>query len=261
MASFKIAQFTLATAVADDGTVTGIAYPSGTNQAFFTGGAASATGVAIINENDVYTEAASKIGITYGASTITLTNTSDVTWPTESTVILQLGYNAGLTEADLGSILATAAEINRAADVSTRLVTITATGAITETVNEGKVNLLAEVGGDAIVTLTMPAALGTGARYEFYVGVVNTSTYVIQKASSDVFSGKAQIWDADASTGALVFDAAGSSSSDVITLNATTTGGARIGDYVKLVDLKSGVWGVEILGHCAAGSNPATPFS
>ena len=89
---FKTVELVLAAAVADDGTVTGIAYPSGTNQAFFTSGNASATGVAILNGNDVYAEAATKVGITYGASTITLTNKSDVTWPAGSDVILQLGY-------------------------------------------------------------------------------------------------------------------------------------------------------------------------
>ena len=89
---FKTVELVLAAAVADDGTVTGIAYPSGTNQAFFTSGNASATGVAVLNGNDVYAEAATKVGITYGASTITLTNKSDVTWPAGSDVILQLGY-------------------------------------------------------------------------------------------------------------------------------------------------------------------------
>ena len=89
---FKTVELVLAAAVADDGTVTGIAYPSGTNQAFFTSGNASATGVAVLNGNDVYAEAATKVGITYGASTITLTNTSGVTWPAGSDVILQLGY-------------------------------------------------------------------------------------------------------------------------------------------------------------------------
>ncbi len=89
---FKTVELVLAAAVADDGTVTGIAYPSGTNQAFFTSGNASATGVAVLNGNDVYAEAATKVGITYGASTITLTNKSGVTWPAGSDVILQLGY-------------------------------------------------------------------------------------------------------------------------------------------------------------------------
>ena len=89
---FKTVELVLAAAVADNGTVTGIAYPSGTNQAFFTSGNASATGVAVLNGNDVYAEAATKVGITYGASTITLTNKSGVTWPAGSDVILQLGY-------------------------------------------------------------------------------------------------------------------------------------------------------------------------
>lgn len=90
----KTLDLVLGSAVADDGTVTGIAYPSGTNQAFFTDPNDNANGEAIINGNDVYTEAAAQIGITYGASTITLTNTSGVTWAAGSTVALGLAYAA-----------------------------------------------------------------------------------------------------------------------------------------------------------------------
>jgi hypothetical protein len=156
---------------------------------------------------------------------------------------------------------ATAAEINRAADVSARVVTIVATGAITEAANEGKINLLGEVGGDAIVTLTLPASTGGGARYKFYLSVANTSTYVIQKAGSDVFTGMARIWDMDAATTESIFDAVGTSSSDVFTWNAGTTGGYRIGDWVEFVDILAGFWAVESSAHCPTSSNPATPFS
>lgn len=90
--AFKIHTQKLASAVADDGTIAGIPYPAGTDQAFFTGDNANATGVAVVAGNDVYRQTASKIGITYGASTITLTNTSDVTWPAGSDLLLQLGY-------------------------------------------------------------------------------------------------------------------------------------------------------------------------
>lgn len=70
----KIVETTLASAIADDGTLT-IAYPSGTNQAFFTGGNASANGQLIINGNDVYDENDSTtFGLAYGASNITFTN-------------------------------------------------------------------------------------------------------------------------------------------------------------------------------------------
>lgn len=92
---FKTVELVLAANVASGGTVTGIAYPAGTNQAFFSSGNASATGVAIVNANDVYTEAGSKISIAYGGSTITLTNSSGVSWPAGSELLLQLGYAAG----------------------------------------------------------------------------------------------------------------------------------------------------------------------
>jgi hypothetical protein len=255
---FKIIEITLGSAIADDGTLTGIAYPSGTNQAYFTGGALSNTGKAIINYNDVYNQADPGIGITYGASTITLTNLSGVTWPATSHVTLQLGYAAGLTVSDLSGLTATVAEMNRVADVSTRVVSITATGSITEAANEGKRNLL---NASALVTLTMPASTGSGARYRFIVGTVNTSNYVIQKAGSDVFSGQVQIWDRDAATSVSFFDAAGSSSSDVFTLNGTTTGGSRVGDWVEFADDAAGIWTVTGVLSCPTSSNPATPFA
>ena len=88
----KTIDMVLAAAVANSGTITGIAYPAGTNQAFFTGANAQATGVAIVNGNDVYREAASKVSITYGASTITVTNSSSVTWPAGADLLLQFGY-------------------------------------------------------------------------------------------------------------------------------------------------------------------------
>lgn len=70
----KIVETVLATAIADDGTLT-IAYPSGTNQAFFTGGNANANGQMTLNDNDVYDEDDSTtFGLAYGGSDITFTN-------------------------------------------------------------------------------------------------------------------------------------------------------------------------------------------
>lgn len=91
--SFVTTSVVLGSAVTDTGTVT-VAYPSGTDQAFFTGANAAAnTGVAIINENDVYPEAASgvRINLTYGGSNITLTNNTGQTWPAGAVVRVQLG--------------------------------------------------------------------------------------------------------------------------------------------------------------------------
>lgn len=78
--------------VANSGTLVLAAYPTGTTQATFTGGNASATGMVIINNNDEWTEAASKISIVYGSSTITITNSSGSTWPAGASVIVGLSH-------------------------------------------------------------------------------------------------------------------------------------------------------------------------
>jgi len=90
--SFVVTSAVLASAVANAGTVT-LAYPSGTNQAFFTGANASADGAAVLNDNEVYPEAGAgvRINITYGASDITVTNNTGVTWAAGSFLRVQLG--------------------------------------------------------------------------------------------------------------------------------------------------------------------------
>jgi hypothetical protein len=80
---------TLAAAVANGATVT-VAYPAGTNQARLIG---STGGSAAIN-NDVYDQAPSGAGtvaFTFGASDITVTNNSGITWPIQSTLVLGFG--------------------------------------------------------------------------------------------------------------------------------------------------------------------------
>lgn len=89
--SFKIVNTVLASAVADDGTVT-LAYPAGTNQAFFTGANAAADGVVVLNDNEVYPEADPGISLTYGASNITLTNLTGLAWAAGTSLRVQLGY-------------------------------------------------------------------------------------------------------------------------------------------------------------------------
>lgn len=89
--SFKIVDVVLGSAIADDGTLT-IAYPSGTDQAFFTGANASATGAMTVNNNDVWQEADPGISLTYGGSDITLTNLTGLTLAAGSALRIQLGY-------------------------------------------------------------------------------------------------------------------------------------------------------------------------
>lgn len=82
---------TLGADVADGADLT-IAYPAGTDQAFFTSGNASANGVAIVNDNDVYLEADGDIAIAYEASDIDITNDTGVDWLAGQTVRIGLAY-------------------------------------------------------------------------------------------------------------------------------------------------------------------------
>lgn len=84
--SFGITSTVLASAVANAGTFT-VAYPSGTAQAFFTNGLAGASHVLVVNNNEVYT---SGFSLSFGASEITVTNSSLGTLAAGSIVVLQV---------------------------------------------------------------------------------------------------------------------------------------------------------------------------
>lgn len=155
---------------------------------------------------------------------------------------------------------ATPAEITRAADVSARVVTLTADTTISAATHEGKTLLLGEVGGDAALAVTLPAASGSGAVYKFVVSVVNTSGYtIVASTNSGAFYGLITQVDKD-STAATGYHAAGGTGADVITLNGTTTGGL-VGDTIVVEDIATNKWAVR--GWCGvpAGSSIATPFS
>ncbi len=136
-----------------------------------------------------------------------------------------------------------------------RLRTLTASTTITSELHDGQTLLMGASG--AALTFTLPAALGTGARFRFRVSVVNTSNYVIQVANSTDVMGGGIIMGADTAGAANVWSTA--ASSDTITLNGTTTGGVSIGDYVEVEDIKAGFWGVT--GHVQGSGTEATPFS
>jgi hypothetical protein len=143
--------------------------------------------------------------------------------------------------------------------VKRALVTIAATDNITQIEHAGRVNLLGEVGGNALVTLTLPAATGSGLEYKFIVSVVNTSSYKIQVAdATDTIDGSVNILDADANAQTAFVTAA---ASDTVTLNGTTSGGGSIGDTLTLTDIAANQYAIEGQLVCAAGSNPATPFT
>jgi hypothetical protein len=135
--------------------------------------------------------------------------------------------------------------------------TFVATDAITVTEHAGRTLLLGEVGGNAAVTLTLPAATGSGAVYKFIVSVTNTSNYKIQVVGDDTIDGIMMYLDEDG-TNVSAFPTV--AASDTITLNGGTTGGI-VGDYLELIDIAADQYHVRGVMRVAAGANPATPFT
>ena len=163
------------------------------------------------------------------------------------------GLDAETFAIDGTTVSATAAEINRAADVSARIVNATAaTLSITEASHDGKVVTLNRAGG---ITVTLPAATGSGTRLKFIVGTTFTSSGVIQVTGNDTMTGFALLAQ-DAADTAVLFETA--ADSDTITLNGTTTGGLKGAD-VELIDIATDTW--HVLVRSAATGTEATPFS
>lgn len=152
------------------------------------------------------------------------------------------------------SVTATAAEINRACDVSTRVADATAsTLAVTVADHDGKVVTLNRAAG---VAVTLPAASGSGAKLFFVVGTTVTSnTTTIKVTGNDTMTGLA-IQSLDGGNTVQAYETA--SDSDTITFDGSTTGGIK-GDVVELTDIAADLWLVRVTGS-ATGSE-ATPFS
>jgi len=89
MSKFAIASTILASAVADSGTFT-IGYPSGTSQLSFNAGLAGSGHYAILNSNDKYAAIDADMSVSFGASDITITNSSGASWPAGSEVMVFL---------------------------------------------------------------------------------------------------------------------------------------------------------------------------
>lgn len=178
---------------------------------------------------------------------------------TQDNVTLNGGtaYNLNLVTPSIGgtALAATAAEINAAADVSTRLVSAAAaTLAVTVADHDSKVIVFNRAAG---VTATLPAATGSGAVFRFSVGTAVTSnSYKIQVAdNTDVMSGSLYLTDQAAGTGTEFSTVA---ASDTVTMNGTTTGGLA-GGLVTLVDVATNLYAIQ--GNLIATGVEATPFS
>ncbi len=155
------------------------------------------------------------------------------------------------------AITATAAELNAVADISGRVITSTDAETLTLTAathGERIVNF-----NDADGNIVLPAATGSGSKFDIQVGTAFTGgTIKVAPSTDDMFQGNCSAVDLDADTSihypALVGDAF-----DTITLAGATTGG-QVGDYFQFTDVAAGVW--RINAHITqSGGSEATPFS
>jgi hypothetical protein len=137
-------------------------------------------------------------------------------------------------------------------------VTLVSDTTLTAAAHAGRLLLLGEVGGNASLTATLPAATGTGNVYEFIVTVVNTSNYLIKVVGNDIMQGNI-ITNSTGDTPDLAQPWPTAADSDTITMNGTTTGGVSIGDWIRLIDVATDTWAV--MGITTTSGTEATPFS
>ena len=137
--------------------------------------------------------------------------------------------------------------------VTAPATSVTAATLTVDSTYAGKVTPLNRAAGIAV---TLPAAIGSGAEYRFYIGTTITSnSTTIKVVGNDIMTGTAIVAN-DGGDTASIFETA--ADSDTITFNGTTTGGIK-GAMVELIDGATDTWRVRITG--AATGTEATPFS
>lgn len=152
---------------------------------------------------------------------------------------------------DLSGLLATATEINRSSDVSTRNIVITANTSLTEATHDGK-NLILDLAANS--TITLPAATGSGAKFELVVNTTmnGTTKLILQANGSDKLNGTG--WVQNATALANAFNATAAQN---VTMNGGTMGGIR-GDTIIIKDTAAALWTVSVFSHGTGVA--ATPF-
>lgn len=107
------------------------------------------------------------------------------------------------------------------------------------------------------LTVTLPVATGSGARFRFIVGTsVTSNAYIIKVAdATDVMDGVVLAADDTGTPAPLVWVTA--ADSDTINLDGSTQGGI-IGDWIELEDIGANQWHVH--GFLKQSGTEATPF-
>ena len=195
-----------------------------------------------------------------------ITDVTPGTQAAEKAVIADANVNTGVskvTALHIGAsgseieVLATPTEINRAADVSTRIVNATSsTLAVTEAAHDGKTIVLDRAAGIAV---TLPVA-SAGLKFRFVIKTTFTGAASIKSvAGADIMIGHALMGN-DSDNTVVDWQALAASTIDTIDLLGTgnSTGGIA-GQVITIEGLAANLWYVEIRGD-AAGTE-ATPFA
>jgi hypothetical protein len=137
------------------------------------------------------------------------------------------------------------------------LVSITAADSITPAEHANRTLVFNVAAG---VTVTLPAATGTGDVYKFVVGVTVTSVAdVIQVANAtDEFVGTMYQTDTDTTDTLASYPALDGDGFDTITMDGSTKGGIQ-GDSITITDIASGKFLVE--GFTNGSGTVASPWS
>lgn len=150
----------------------------------------------------------------------------------------------------------TAAELTRVADVSARIVAVTAaTLAVDLATHEGKIVTLSLAAG---TNVTLPAATGGGAVYTFVIVTDSTSTdtYSFAVTGNDTIFGHAFGVDGDGEPGNAWTAAGATSAAFGGTNNAS---GGKKGDKIQFTDIAADTWLCE--AWITQGGTEVTPFA
>jgi hypothetical protein len=201
-----------------------------------------------------------------GISTITSATITTATIPNmagdvtfaDGTTDVDIASHDGTNGLQLGGTLvtATAAEINNACDVSTRLVSIadgTNTLSLTAATHANRIVSVL----DATLAITLPEATGTGDSYTILQAIAATSSTIVTADTANAgFHGFIMGSDTDAAGN---FNWVATGTQDTITYDGTATGG-KIYDWIRVTDVATDAWLLE--GNIKqSGGSEVTPLS
>lgn len=128
--------------------------------------------------------------------------------------------------------------------------------AFTAATHDGKVFVNTRTAG---VTVTLPAAEGTGARFIIVNRADLSGNMVVQVTGDDKFIG-CLMGISTGDTPDLAQPWAAGASDDTVTLNGTTSGGeGGAGDIIEVIDVAVNIWLID--GRIFQSGTEVTPFS